>query len=272
MKTHIKKQKTIFGQISYFKPGKSGTYSPGLSIIRLKKNGITFESNKTEIFILLLEGNIKINLNDDKTNKYIFSRKNVFDEEASGLYVPPETKISIQSLSDFSEAAICYSSELQRGVNEALNLQPRAFYKNDLQIKNVGKDTYERKVITICGQNKETKTIIIGETFSKGGNWSSYPPHKHEKNNPPYESKFKEIYYYRIKPDTGFAFQGLYSDISGNETAFLVRDGDAVFISNGYHPVSSAPGYDLYYLWILCGQNTELMWNVDKNHKWLNDK
>ncbi len=67
----------------------------------------------------------------------------------------------------------------------------------------------------------------------------------------------------------GFAFQGLYSDVSRTESAFMVKDGDAIFIANGYHPVAAAPGYDLYYLWILCGQIPKTAWRVDDKHEWI---
>ncbi|MCK5708829.1 MAG: 5-deoxy-glucuronate isomerase [Candidatus Aureabacteria bacterium] len=268
MKIHIKKQNTIFGINQYFKPGKAGSFTPGLSILKLTGKPYTFESQKTEVFIMILKGSMEIT-SEENGETFYFKRKSVFEDAPSGLYIPPGAKVTFQAHDESTEAAICFSSELYQGKNDnkSLHIYKKDF--NDSTVKMVGSGNYKRKVTTVCGNNDNTHSLIVGETISEGGMWSSYPPHRHEKNEMPKENKLKEIYYYRLNPVQGFAFQGIYSEVSGTDSAFIVRDSDAVFISNGYHPVSAAPGYNLFYLWVLCGQIPAVSWKVDEKHEWI---
>src|SRR5208282_6672992 len=95
--------------------------------------------------------------------------------------------------------------------------------------------------------------LMVIEVYTPGGNWSSYPPHKHDVHNPPAEVDLDEIYYYRIRQEEGFAFQHLYSPENSGERPLRTRDGDVVLVRSGYHPVVAGPGYDVYYLNCLAG-------------------
>jgi 5-deoxy-glucuronate isomerase len=109
---------------------------------------------------------------------------------------------------------------------------------------------------------------VIGETYNPSGNWSSYPPHKHEREVPGLESKHEEVYYFRMNPAQGFALMRLYQD-EGRDQAVVVEDGDTVLLPNGYHPVVAAPGYQAYYLWILAGEKRALLMHDDPKHAWV---
>jgi 5-deoxy-glucuronate isomerase len=268
MNIHIKKQNTIFGFNQYFKYGKPGSFTPGLSILKLTNNPYTFESQKAEVFIMVLSGSLEITV-EETQEVLLFQRNSVFDDLPCGLYLPPEKKVFIQAQTVPTEAAFCFSSELYLSKNETKQLSIKKITAADILRNEAGKNQYKRTVTTVCGAKNDTYSLIVGETLSEGGMWSSYPPHRHDKNDLPRENKLKEIYYYRINPPQGIAFQGLYSDVSGSESAYLVKDGDAIFISNGYHPVSAAPDYQLYYLWILCGQTPQLVWKFDEKHEWI---
>ena len=92
--------------------------------------------------------------------------------------------------------------------------------------------------------------LLVGETFNAAGQWSSFPPHKHDGGDG--EPALEEVYYYRFDRPDGFGFQGLYEhDGSASERAVFLRHGAVVGIPRGYHPVCAAPGYRLYYLWAL---------------------
>ena len=96
---------------------------------------------------------------------------------------------------------------------------------------------------------------MVGETFNPPGNWSSYPPHKHDGRDG--EPVLEEVYYYRVDPAHGFGQQMLYTE-DGECVTHTVRDGDAVLLPYGYHPVSAPPGYQLYYLWGLAGAERKI--------------
>jgi 5-deoxy-D-glucuronate isomerase len=107
---------------------------------------------------------------------------------------------------------------------------------------------------------------MVGETFNRPGGWTSYPSHKHDEVNPPHELPYEEIYFYLFKPQAGFAIQRVYDAPEHEEamdvTMFL-RDGDTGLIP---------PGYQMYYLWAMCGEvghRTYGQTTVDPDLRWL---
>jgi 5-deoxy-glucuronate isomerase len=110
---------------------------------------------------------------------------------------------------------------------------------------------------------------MVGETFNPPGNWSSYPPHKHDGADG--EPRLEEVYHFRISPDHGFAHQSLYT-AAGECVTHQVKDGDAVLLPYGYHPVSAPPGYRVYYLWALAGDQRRLVPYEDPQHRWIHDQ
>ena len=100
---------------------------------------------------------------------------------------------------------------------------------------------------------------MMAETLVPPGNWTSYPPHKHDVENPPNESIYEEVYFYLFKPAGGYGFQRVYEpgdDPDRLNEVYVVEDGDAVAIPRGYHPLVAAAGYQLVYIWALCGRCT----------------
>jgi 5-deoxy-glucuronate isomerase len=94
----------------------------------------------------------------------------------------------------------------------------------------------------------------VGETFTPSGNWSTYPPHRHEVENLPHEAFHEEIYFFKVNPPDGFGICRYYND-HGVEENFTIRDNTALMAPSGYHSVVSAPGYTTYYLWFLGGEH-----------------
>jgi len=109
---------------------------------------------------------------------------------------------------------------------------------------------------------------MVGETFNPPGNWSSYPPHKHDGKDG--EVVLEEVYYYRVSPPHGFGQQMLYTT-DGECHTHTVRDGDAVLLPYGYHPVAAPPGYKLYYLWALAGAERKIGLHEDPTHTWIHE-
>jgi len=113
--------------------------------------------------------------------------------------------------------------------------------------------------------------LIFFEVYSPGGNWSSYPPHKHDEELPPKESLLQEFYYYQFNPAKGFALQWNFSeDLSLNE-AVMVRNHSLVAVPQGYHTVVTAPGYEGYYLNAMAGPTVNWNFTVHPDHKHLQD-
>src|SRR5207244_12498049 len=95
--------------------------------------------------------------------------------------------------------------------------------------------------------------ILLVEGYTPSGNWSSYPPHKHDVHNPPAEVDLEEIYYYKIDRPEGYAIQRVYTADRRLDETLTVRDGEMVLIPEGYHPVVAAHGYNVYYPNVLAG-------------------
>jgi 5-deoxy-glucuronate isomerase len=128
--------------------------------------------------------------------------------------------------------------------------------------------------------------LIVCEVITPAGNWSSYPPHKHDAHIDGTESRLEEIYYFEAAPtrgapatvDPGGAF-GLFSTSSSAagdiEIDARVRSGDVALVPFGYHgPAVAAPGYDLYYLNVMAGPDPERVWHIsdDPRHAWVRDE
>ena len=116
--------------------------------------------------------------------------------------------------------------------------------------------------------DSSVKRLMVGETFNPPGNWSSYPPHKHDGRDG--EPVLEEVYYYRVSPPHGFGQQMLYA-ADGECHTHTVKDGDAVLLPYGYHPVSAPPGYRLYYLWAMAGAERRLALHEDPAHRWIHE-
>ena len=111
--------------------------------------------------------------------------------------------------------------------------------------------------------------LILFEVFTPGGNWSSYPPHKHDIDDPPRESLLEELYHYRFARPTGFAFARVYTPDRSLDETLSPSDGDVVLVPRGYHPVGMPAGYDGYYLNAMAGPSRRWHFSLDPDHAWL---
>ena len=121
----------------------------------------------------------------------------------------------------------------------------------------------QRRIHNILMNNAPAERLLLVEVLTPGGNWSSYPPHKHDTHRPPTETYLEEIYYHRLRPGDGFALQRVYDDARELDVTLAVSDGDVVLVPRGYHPVVAPPGCDLYYLNVMAGPERSWQFSVD---------
>ena len=144
---------------------------------------------------------------------------------------------------------------------------------HDIPENRAGAANWSRTIRPGTSVAPTTQRLMMAETIVPPGNWTSYPPHKHDVENPPTESVFEEVYFYLFKPVDGYGFQRVYEpgDEPGRiDEVYVVEDGDAVAIPRGYHPLVAAAGYQLVYIWALCGQRRIYgAWSDDPDHVWV---
>jgi 5-deoxy-glucuronate isomerase len=192
-------------------------------------------------------------------------RTSVFDGPGDTVYAPPGTALGLQAVGDDPVQVAVASAAADPDPNAP---PARVITPADQRIAEVGEGNWSRTVRTILGPEHTALRLLLGETINPPGNWSSYPPHRHDRHDPPSEVNLEEVYLFKVHPAGGFGVQIRY-DIAGDEEAFLVRDDDIAAIRAGFHPVVAASGYSLYYLWVMAGDGRVMMPYLDPAHAWV---
>jgi 5-deoxy-glucuronate isomerase len=191
----------------------------------------------------------------------IGKRKNVFEGLPYAFYMPAGNIVS------FTAETECEIAECR--VPSTARLEPRLITPSDVASSLRGGANASRQIVDVMTPAFPADKLMAVEVYTPGGNWSSYPPHKHDLHDPPMEVDLDEIYYYRMRRPGAFAIQQLYSGKRGADRILKVHDGDAVLVHDGYHPVVAGPGYDVYYLNFLAGSARTLAVTEDPEHEWL---
>lgn len=175
-------------------------------------------------------------------------RADVFSGYPHALYLPPRTRFRVTAEQP---------TELADGrCPSRKRFDPRVIGPEDCGFEIRGGGNATRQIIDIMPPHFAADRLMVCEVLTPAGNWSSYPPHKHDKDQPPHEVKLEEIYYYRFDHPDGFGLQRLYDD--RNDRTLTVRHGDVVPIRSGYHPFVAAHGYNAYYLNVLAGSRRSM--------------
>lgn len=145
----------------------------------------------------------------------------------------------------------------------------RLITPEEMRFEERGEGSTYRAIHHILPPGGPSVRLQLVEVYTPAGNWSSFPPHKHDTEDPPNEAYLEETYYYQIKPEEGFALQRVYTGDHSLDEAVAIHSGDVVLVPRGYHPVAAMPGYDCYYLNAMAGPNKEWNFTVDPRYTWL---
>lgn len=191
----------------------------------------------------------------------IGGRADVWDGKPHALVLPPGTEYEIRTETGCDLAIVSAPAQSE--------LPPRLIRPDDVRIEIRGSGVTERRIHWVVAEQDPAARLILVEVFTPAGHWSTFPPHKHDTDDPPRERALEEIYYYRIRPEQGFAFQAIYTADRSLDMALRPRHGDLVLVPRGYHVVSAAPGYECYYLNAMAGAVREWRFTTDPDHAWL---
>lgn len=214
-----------------------------------------------EICLVLLAGKADVTV-DGQLFAGIGGRMSVFEDVPPyAVYVPAGAHYEVTALTEL-ELAAC----LAPGTGK---YAPRLITPSDSVAEDRGYGSMTRRVVNILPERSEAESLLVVEVRTNGGNWSSYPPHRHDRENLPAESYLEETYYHRVNPAHGFVVQRVYNDDRSLDETMAVPDRSIVLVPEGYHPVSAPPGYDSYYLNVMAGPVRTWVFHNDPEHEWL---
>jgi 5-deoxy-glucuronate isomerase len=222
---------------------------------------LAFDSGARELCIVLLAGTVSIDAGERHWGP-LEGRSSVFDDSSPfAVYVPGGMRGAISAGSD-AEVAVC--SAPARTAIPARLIDPAGMRRS---VRGSGANT--RYVCDILPQTEAADGLLVVEVRTPSGHSSSYPPHKHDCDNYPFESALEETYYHRLNPPQGFAFQRVYTDDRALDQTMAVENHDVVMVPRGYHPVTMPFGYDGYYLNVMAGAKREWHFKNDPAHEWM---
>ncbi len=216
-----------------------------------------------EVALIVLEGTVDVRAGA-RTYGQVGSRSSVFDPVAPPVVLlTPGEDLAVTAR---GPAAIAIGAA--RGGDRH---DTRLIEADSIRIETRGAGQTERTVRHLLAPDAAAGRLILFEVLTPGGNWSSYPPHKHDTEDQPRESQLEELYYYRFARPEGFAFTRVYTGDRSLDAAMTPADGDVVLVPRGYHTVGAPAGYDCYYLNVMAGPTRLWHFTVDPDHVWLMD-
>lgn len=200
--------------------------------------------------------------------KDIGRRRDVFSGMPYTLYLPRDTDFRVQAESDLDFA---YGWCAAEQVYPARLVTPE-----DVDIEIRGGANATRQINNMIPPGFDCQRLVVVEVYTPSGNWSSYPPHKHDEHREDdagnvLEAELDEIYFYKLDKPEGYALQRVYTGDGSLDELVLARNDDLVLVPEGYHPVVSAHGYTTYYLNFLAGSAQSLANSDDPQYEWIKD-
>ncbi len=249
------------GQIHHITPERAGWTYVGFDVHRLRsRESVSGETGGREVCLVLIAGRAQVAAGAKDFGE-IGERLSPFAGAPWSLYVPAGSSWQVTATSEL-ELAVC--SAPGGGTHN-----PRLIGPDRVGSETRGTGANMRHVANILPEGEPAHSLLVVEVITPAGNWSSYPPHKHDRDALPEESLLEETYYHRLDPAQGYALQRVYTDDRALDETMAVEDGDVVLVPRGYHPVGAAHGYDLYYLNVMAGPKRIWRFHNDPAHEWM---
>lgn len=252
------------GVIVAVDPASAGWTYVDFTAYRLRDGkAVVRAADDRERLVLVLEGRAAVRVGEH-SHGVVGSRASVFDGPPPPVVlVAPGAAVEVVAA---GEALVVVAGAPAGEVERSAVVSP-----DDVLVEARGSGNTARRIHHLLPPTAEAGRLIAFEVFTPGGNWSSYPPHKHDTEDPPVESRLEEVYFYRFARPSGFAFQRVYTPDRDLDECLAPGDGDVVLVPRGYHPVGAAAGYDCYYLNVMAGPSRAWHFTTDPDHAWLMD-
>ncbi|MEQ8677344.1 MAG: 5-deoxy-glucuronate isomerase [Aggregatilineales bacterium] len=257
------------GEFARVRAGDAGWDYLNMSAMRLNKmESFSDNTGDYENVMVILGGQCNIKTTDGNFER-IGRRPNVFSGMPYALYLSRNKDFEILALTDGFEFASCWVPTDQDFPTQLVTPE-----MSKIEIRGGANAT--RQINGILSPGFNCHRIVCVEVYTPSGNWSSYPPHKHDvhcedEKGTVLEADLEEIYFYKIDHPNGYAYQRVYNDDRSIDGLMLAGNHDAVLVPEGYHPVVSMPGYTTYYLNFLAGSAQSLANSDDPAYTWVKD-
>ena len=229
----------------------------GFEIVRLAAaEVVTRQTRDREACLVWLSGTASASAGRERWDR-IGGRASPFDGPPDALYVAPRTTVRVRARDD-CDVAIGWAPAERGAATRRLE---------GARVELRGADATQRTIHQILMEDRDAERLLVTEVLTPAGHWSSFPPHKHDTDDPPNESYLEETYYFRMRDPRGFALQRVYTADRALDASIAARDGDLVLVPRGYHTVAAAPGYEAYYLNVMAGPRREWKITFDPDHE-----
>ena len=235
------------GKVHQITPQSAGWRYVGFSLYRLRAGETAAEpTGGTEVILVMVEGKANIRA-AGRDWGVLGERMDVFEKTPPHcLYVPNGQDWRAEARTD-CVIAVCsapgHGGHPARRIGpDGITLTPRGQGANTRHINNIAMEAED-----FCD------SLLVTEVFTPPGNWSSYPPHRHDEDDFPRITYLEETYYHRLNPARGWAVQRVYTDDGSLDEVMAVKDGDVTLVPRGHHPCGAPYGYELYYLNVMAG-------------------
>ncbi len=222
------------------------------NIVKLRRGeAFDYQTPRYETAIVPATGTLDVEVEGERFERVGGRGVDVWDGEPEGVYVPSGARAQFVCVSEAAEVFVA-------GARYDTPLAPFVVRAADIDKVQYGSDETKthRKIKHIFGTKYRDRVgrLLVSELFTVGqGGWSGFPPHKHDEDRPPVETRHDETYNFRFRPNNGFGLQLLQREDGQIGEAYHLVDGSTVVIDKGYHPCVAAPGYEMYYFTILGG-------------------
>jgi 5-deoxy-glucuronate isomerase len=225
----------------------------------MREGSFVSDTGDVEVALVPLGGRCRVEA--EGRSWELGGRASVFAGMPWALYLPRDTSYRVEAIGPLELAISGARCDRRR---EPVLVRPEEV---EIEVRGAGNAT--RQINHILKPEFPAERLLVVEVFTPAGNWSSYPPHKHDEDRPPGEVVLEETYYYRTAKPEAFAVQRLYSPEHGTDVTVTVRDGDVMLVPWGYHTTCAAHGYDLYYLNALAGDRRSMAAADDPALAWV---
>ena len=226
-------------------------------------DAVTLQTEEKEYAVSFMFGHADVTVGEN-TWKNVGERMDVFGGAAHSIYVPRRSKVTFTGCDHVRIGVIDTPTDRDS--------QPQWRKPEEVKVMTLGETPWKRDAHIIIDGDSNADFLTVGESFVEPGNWAGYPGHKHDVDDMPRESVAEEIYYFLFDKEQGFGFQSLYTRDGEIDETYRVKNNDLTEFPKGYHLTQTAPGYKMYILWLMAGDEQGIHRTNDPDHDWILQK